>query len=315
MMHLLLQQQPYMDVWQAIFAADTTGQEAVKQMLLDHPSDKGLLLARAATHGRTSIVQAVLAHDVALLQHKQVQLAAPHLLKIAMCEGQVQWVRMLMPHVNRSHEGKKGDSPVATGTIDIVQSLPTALDSNAQLDGLLVRAVQADLVSVAQLLLSLGADVNEGQPLAKAVKDGSLELMQLLLSHGADANAGQPLAIACSLQLWYGHAVAEKLLAHGADINLGEPLAKAAAAGKDEIVRVLLAHGADTSLGHPLVKAAEQGHPIVVQLLLQHMAAAHGREAVSVAASAALTPVAAAGHQWVVDLLLKYGADVRDSSA
>jgi hypothetical protein len=78
---------------------------------------------------------------------------------------------------------------------------------------------------------------------------------------------------------------------------------------------VLLTHGADTSLGHPLIRAAEKGHLGVVQQLLQHMAAAQGQKAVAVAASTALASAEAAGHVAIVNLLLEYGGDARDSSA
>jgi ankyrin repeat protein len=277
MMHLLLQQQPNMDLWQALTTISRSQQTALLQLLL--------------------------AGGVPLPQQ-----AALNMLERAVLQEQVNLVQLLLPQVSKTSVNLQRLIHLASaqGNKEIVQFLLTA-----QLQEPLVKAVESNSVPVSQLLLSHGADVNEGQPLAKAVDRCSLGMVQLLLSHGADVNAGQPLAIASSKACRDGEGIVEELLAHGADVNLGEPLAKAAAAGNVIIVQMLLTHGADTSLGQPLVRAAEKGHSGVVYLLLQRMAAAQGGEAVAVAASAALAPAAAAGHGTVVKLLLRYGAYVR----
>jgi hypothetical protein len=252
MMQVLLQQQPCMELLQEIVAADRGGQKPVLQVLLDHSSDKGWLMARAASYGWANTVEHLLARGVHLPQRP-----ARDMLERAVLAGQVRMVQVLLPQVTRTSSNLQGLLRLASTCMntDIVQSLLTTVDTDAQLQELLVTAVEVKSVPIAQLILSHGADVNAGHLLAKAVQRYSLGMVQLLLSHGADVNAGQPLAIACSA--WRA-AFVEELLAHGADVNLGKPLAKAAAAGQANIVQMLLSHGADTSLGKPLVRAAEK---------------------------------------------------------
>ncbi|GAB5447823.1 ankyrin repeat domain-containing protein [Gymnodinialimonas sp.] len=102
-----------------------------------------------------------------------------------------------------------------------------------------------------------------------------LAIANLLLSHGADPNHGVPEAEGHALSTLYfalGHAgnmaLSEWLLDHGADPNDGESLYHATELGHHGGLRLLLAHGADPKGTNALLRAMDFHDVEAVQMLL-----------------------------------------------
>ncbi|KAH0042265.1 purine and uridine phosphorylase, partial [Aureobasidium melanogenum] len=137
---------------------------------------------------------------------------------------------------------------------------------------------------IVQMLLSKGADINQGgrygNPLQAASTGGHDKIVQILLSEGADVNIQGG---------WYGNAlqaasarghdkIVQMLLDRGADVNhkggwAGNALQVAIAGGYDKIVQMLLDRGADVNAederyGTPLQAGSASGHDKIVQMLL-----------------------------------------------
>ena len=164
-------------------------------------------------------------------------------------------------------------------------------------------AMKNDLATV-RSLVQQKADVNAPQAdgataLHWAVQADNLSMADLLLGSGANVRAVNrfgvtPLALSC---VNGNAAMIERLLKAGADPNaalseLGEPpLMMASRTGNVDAVKVLLDHGAavsakETSKGHnALLWAAAEGHPAVVKLLLEHGADVNARSNPEVAAA------------------------------
>ena len=151
-------------------------------------------------------------------------------------------------------------------------------------------AAERGHVETMEKLLSLGADINDGQqdvtwtPLHMAASAGQVDVIEFLLSgnHGtADLNAvskeaGTPFTLAvCSNQ----KAAAELLLSKGASPTLtsddfDSPVAVAALRGYDDLVTKLLAAGGHQNMtsqeyGTALAAAASAGHLAIVEGLMR----------------------------------------------
>ena len=122
---------------------------------------------------------------------------------------------------------------------------------------------QRDGVSIVQLLLERGANVNAQDkdhltPLHLACYNGKLEIVRALLSHGASVNAKGMLGQTALHLVLDGNrsgrdavAVVRLLLENGADVNAQDnyetPLHLACNYGKPAIGRVLLIYGANAN--------------------------------------------------------------------
>jgi ankyrin repeat protein len=195
-----------------------------------------------------------------------------------------------------------------------------------------------DGVSIAQLLLDRGADVNTRRkdhhtPLHYASFIGNIEIAGLLLDHGADLEAAcrdtgeKPLHVVSYGQyrsLEDGVKVAQLLLDRGADVNTRRkdhqtPLHVASFFGNIEIAGLLLEHGADLEaewgdigekplhqLSYGQYRSLEDGVK-VAQLLLDHGADVNTRR------KDHHTPLHYASHFGNIEiarLLLEHGADL-----
>jgi ankyrin repeat protein len=146
-------------------------------------------------------------------------------------------------------------------------------------------AVSKDYKRVVEFLIQKGADINlvygMDTPLARAVGLGKLSMVEILLNHGADVQKAQaggspPLHLAASSGF---KAIAEVLLANGAEVNArggyGQtPLYEAVQAGHKNMVEFLLGRKAnpdlpDQSKTSPLHSAVGLGREDLVRLLLK----------------------------------------------
>jgi ankyrin repeat protein len=109
---------------------------------------------------------------------------------------------------------------------------------------------EADMLAIAELLLSLGADVNAGLP----VEEGSDHMLSTLYFAIGHAN-NMPLAS------W--------LLDHGADPNDGESLYHSTELGHHEGLRLLLSHGADPKGTNALLRAMDFHDIEAVKILME----------------------------------------------
>lgn len=150
-----------------------------------------------------------------------------------------------------------------------------------------------------------------------------LAIADLLLTHGADPNYGQPMEgtdhTLSTLYFAIGHAdnmaLGEWLLDHGADPNDNESLYHATELGHHGGLRLLLAHGAEPKGTNALLRAMDFHDVAAVQMLLDAGAQADEFNAEEVGGEAPWTVPAL--HQAarrmsppdMVDLLLDNGAD------
>jgi len=136
-------------------------------------------------------------------------------------------------------------------------------------DGSLAFAVAANAPEMVELLLLKGARPG-GDPLVQAVEDGNVELARVLIDYGADVDAkgvdmisGEPGDTDCDK---YGET----------------PLGVASRRGCLEVVNMLVEHKADVNLKsryyYPLGCAAVAGHKTIVALLLARGARADARD-------------------------------------
>jgi uncharacterized membrane protein len=146
-------------------------------------------------------------------------------------------------------------------------------------------AAYAASVSVAELLIKHGADVNSRNrygwtPLHYAACGGYRDVVKLLIKSGADVNAREvaactPLHVAISCGPNY--EVVKLLLENGAHVNARDnggqtPLHWAAQKGHVGVVKLLLQNGADPSIRNnegktPIDIARERGHVEVARII------------------------------------------------
>ena len=119
-----------------------------------------------------------------------------------------------------------------------------------------------------------------GYPLVAACALGHLSMAELLVSYGADVNLqGGPLDNALQAASINGHErMVSSLIAWGANVNArgsryGTALHAATRSGDEEVVRILLQHGADVSIMHGMEGsaihvAASRGFEPIVRMLV-----------------------------------------------
>lgn len=156
--------------------------------------------------------------------------------------------------------------------------------------------LEAEMLTVAQLLLDHGADVNDARPVSP---DNDHQLSAL---YGAIGHAGNMV-----MGRW--------LLENGADPNDGESLYHATELGHHDGLSMLLEHGANPAGTNALLRAMDFHDMTAVRLLLDHGAKADDFDSTHVGGEApwvvpALHQAARRGSpKEMVDLLLEHGAD------
>jgi ankyrin repeat protein len=246
---------------------DTRGQEVDPRMY------KGQALVEACKTGHFDVVNQLIAAGA------DVNAQGGQPLSVAARRGQLETVKLLIQHEasidacpNDLSHGLPLEEAARGGHKSVVECLisqgvsPRAPSPNG---GPVQAAVQGNNVDMMELLLRLGADVNElpttsgwtaGSALAAAASRSSIEMVDWLLLHGADPNlfkenSDSPLAIAAKagdMQL------VDRLLDAGAEINSesasGSPLRDAIEGvlppvlfdgSHVDVVNRLLAAGAD----------------------------------------------------------------------
>jgi len=171
-----------------------------------------------------------------------------------------------------------------------------------------------------RLVLGMGADVNVDGSLQRAADRGFLTIVNLLLNAGADVNsvAGneQRTALHCAV-INNDEAIVQRLLEAGANPNLPDRTGWAPLHDVSEsvnIARLLLHHGATVDIVHqkflttPLQRAVEHKNSEVAALLLA--SGAHVN-ATNIYGCTALFYAASSGQTSTVQLLLDSGADIR----
>jgi len=154
--------------------------------------------------------------------------------------------------------------------------------------------------------------------------DAMMTIAELLVQHGADVNDGFPFEpdsdhLLSALYGALGHAnnmrLAAWLLEHGADPNDNESLYHATELGHQDGLRLLLGHGAEPAATNALLRALDFNDHAAVELLLN--AGADPNEGVSPHPSGEAPMVVSALHQAarrmcdakMAELLLGAGAD------
>jgi ankyrin repeat protein len=165
-----------------------------------------------------------------------------------------------------------------------VESDPAALRRIAPNGGLLTLAVNHNRIEIVQLLLDLGADVDErlllesleeptltwGMPLWYAALAGQRDIVELLLDRGADPNAnvyasGWPLRNAWNHK---DDSVKRLLLTRGAKRH---PYMVAEAHEVEEARRLLAADSGEELASELAWSAADNGCPAIVELALARL--------------------------------------------
>ncbi len=230
------------------------------------------LLARRANvrkkdpNGLTPLDHAALAADPRNNRAEQFQQIAAILLE----QGAELTVRAAVA---------RGDGPRVRQFIEADSDLLRQITSSG---GLLTLAVNHRQLAMAQLLLDLGADVDErilldeleeptetwGMPLWYAALAGDFAITKLLLDHGADPNAnvyasGWPLRNA-----WNHPAVKNLLLERGAK---PQPYMVAEMHDIDEVKRLLDESPTEELASELAWSAADHGCPEIVALALAHL--------------------------------------------
>jgi ankyrin repeat protein len=183
-------------------------------------------------------------------------------------------------------------------------------------------AAQGGLVTLAELLIKSGGDVNccdanGSDPLSVAAANGHQGVLKLLLRHGADVHSREgPGYRATLVAAKNGHIGALQLLIEsGVDMHsehgpARRAMCEAARRGHESIVILLIGNG--VNLGSPdgpgptaLFEAAQNGHAAIVKLLLEHGVAADAQ------CGRALSLAARHGHGAIVKVLIEYGADTK----
>ena len=246
---------------------------------------------------------------------------------------------------------KNGETPLyraaSAGLLDIVRKMLEVYGGNPNLGSPLAVACIMENVELADMLLKHGSDPNQASmslcsngklPLHIAATVGNGELVELLLKHGAEIHgAGTKGDTALHYALkHYNKAsqytdkvvalcdvipVIDVLLEHKADVNIannsGEtPLFRAAYRGMLDVVRKMLqVYGGNPNKGSPLTAACHTQNVEIAYMMLEHGADPNLFCDVNSKHKLPLLAAADKDSSEVVELLLKYGAeiDVTDS--
>jgi ankyrin repeat protein len=166
----------------------------------------------------------------------------------------------------------------------LIEAEPDLLRQISSNGGLLALAVKHRQLAIAQLLLDLGADVNErilleeleepteswGMPLWNAALAGDLAMTSLLLDRGADPNANV-YASGWPLRNAWGHqddSVKKLLLERGAR---PQPYMVAEAHDIEEAKRLLADEPSEELASELAWSAADHGCPEIVALAVRHL--------------------------------------------
>ena len=175
----------------------------------------------------------------------------------------------------------------------------------------LFEACMSSQLDLASLLLELGADVYDQNPLIEACVLGDLSLVQFLLPHVTDVNIrsdkyGSCLGVACK----NGDDELVKLLLDykpTRHFELEMPFARACVYGHVSTLQRLIDHGADinrSANSTPLSIACSHGQYYTAKFLLEQGAD------VNIPNRSPFPAVGCSNHLEPVDLLLQYGADI-----
>ncbi|CAP62321.1 uncharacterized protein PODANS_0_150 [Podospora anserina S mat+] len=276
-------------------AAALAGHADVVRLLLDKRAKHaipckryGTPLAAAAEKGHRKVVEVLLQAGANPCGQGGLY-SSP--LTSAIAGKNVQIVQLILEHLN----GVKVSSPARRNTGPLAMAASNGMDEcienlvelgyPVEDCGALYQACCAGNISTINLLLGLGADVNEwstckyGSAIHVASFRGHLGVLQRLISAGADLSVthpeyGSPLELAA----YGGHVDCVKLLAKaGIDINTGDneatAVVRAAANGHNAVIEALydlgLEKGATTDAGNALVTAAYFGHSDTVAFLAE----------------------------------------------
>ncbi|KAJ7159103.1 ankyrin repeat-containing domain protein [Mycena crocata] len=332
----------------ALYAASHHGNYILVRLLLEHGAavngtgrNRKTALYVAAYHGHNDIGRLLIKHGA------NVNAKGGHYgtaLIVASHRRKYMFVRLLLEHGAEVHARGNQDetalySASSEGHSDIVALLiehGANVNAGVEEDPLFPPTFRPPLQiaswngrhQVAQLLLKHGAKVNTiGQDdegyistaLYSAVYRGHTDIVQLLLQHGAyvDAEGGQygnPLHAASQR----GHYdSARLLLVYGAAVNAKDnesqtPLYSASREGHSDIVELLCQQGADVNeegglYGNAMNAVSHKGHFESACLLIQHGADLSGRNGAT-----ALRLASSGGHQDILRLLMKNGAEELD---
>lgn len=172
-------------------------------------------------------------------------------------------------------------------------------------------------IEIVKLLLSRGANVNIGTPLAAASRH--LEIARLLLEHGADVNGidGMKRTALFSACTAGNLRVCELLLSHKADVNWKDFAGETPLwfARDQEVMKFLIARGADVNArdksGNTVInREFPDDNPEIIALLIKSGVDFRSRKRSNGASP--LLQASAKGYAGTLKVLLENGADPND---
>lgn len=288
----------------------------------------------ACLHGRDALASVLVANK-ANVNHVN---GKGHALYVASSKGFASIVKMLLHNKADPNlpGGPLGSAVVAACNSGKVETIRLLLSHNAAIENIpkarfsaLHEAVLSGQVSIVDLLLNNGADVNEAfkemTALLVAIETQKEDITRLLIDRGADVNASHPtkgtalhIAIEKSRQVRGEAELAQLLLRNGANIHRTtkwRPVLHAAVeVGSEKLVQLLLRYDADINEAAGdgatvLSIAGKEGLKEIGQLLIENGAnlKAQGTTALEWAAWRA--------HAEMVRWLLDNGVDVNEGRA
>ncbi|KAK4962654.1 hypothetical protein LTR10_000281 [Elasticomyces elasticus] len=289
-----------------------------------------LLWAMARGHEAAAERLAYLTETCDIESHNALKQSA---LSLAAEKGYLKIVNLLFARkadVNACDGG--GRSPLSyavhSSNVEIARVLLEngAIVNNGELrrsgDSDLARAAQTSNETMVRLLLEHGAAISGSGALHAATSE---RMVELLLELGADVNEWHNLCQPIQAAAWHGQeGIVRLLIKNLADVNSmykgshsgrpmytrhGPALEEASSRGHEAIVRLLLENSADvntesdTSNRTALLAASDNGHEAVVHLLLENSARV---DVVNQLCRTALHTASLSGHRGIVVLLLSY---------